>query len=205
MKNFLKIAVIAMALSATACSKDDDNVYVNMPSAKIEAENNNALLIPDAANAATPSMVENNVTINNEATVGDASKVTISLDLVHTFATDLIVQLVSPSGEICTLIKRPLFSADNPSTDFVSGNIISFNANAFAGFGAIDGIVQAGTYVPTEGINTVPQDLHATDLSEFFNERNIKGIWKLRVFDYVQADTGKVNSWKITFDTGALK
>ena len=195
--------MITIAVSSLACSKDDDGPKEKGPSAKLSVENNDELVITDGGSLA--GSVENSVTVNDEGTIGDGSKVTVRLDLQHTYASDLVVQLIAPSGESCTLLKRPLSGTANASSNFVAGNIISFNALATEAFFAVGDVVPTGTYLPTGGTTTNPESVTITDLGPFFTGKSIKGSWKLKVGDYASEDAGKVNNWKLEFDTGALQ
>ena len=207
MKNYKIILCLTAVALITACSKDDDNnVYVKAPSAKIEVENLNAVPLFDAmANNVSSAVAESKITVTNEGTIGDGSKVTVNMDLAHTFASDLVIQIVSPTGESCTLLKRALSGTDDTSSDFIAGNLVAFNAAAAGEIAAVEGVISTGVYLPTAGLNTAPANVELTNLGDFFNGKSIKGDWSIKVTDYSPADTGTLNKWKITFETGALQ
>jgi subtilisin-like proprotein convertase family protein len=54
-------------------------------------------------------------------------------------------------------------------------------------------------------VSSIPFAVPMTSLSTFFMDKNIKGKWTIKVYDYQIGDSGKLNSWKIYFDTEALK
>jgi len=63
------------------------------------------------------SIPDNNATgvrSNDSVTAtGTASKITVSANITHTFRGDLVIQVVSPSGQVATLSNRAGGSADN--------------------------------------------------------------------------------------------
>ena len=211
MKNLVKIMIISLAFSMTACSSDDkDSEPVKEPSAKIVVENNTVLAIPDGVSATVAGVAENAVAVNVEGVIADASKVSIKLDLQHPWAGDLAVQLFAPSGESCTLFKR--IGAENAGTnrDFLSGNVLTFNSKATVDINemATTGVatnIPAGTYLPGKGFPVFPEAIVITDLANFLAGKSIKGDWKIKVSDCSGTDTGKLNKWALEFETGALE
>jgi subtilisin-like proprotein convertase family protein len=104
-------------------------------------------------------------------------KVTVTLDITHTYDADLDVYLVSPTG---TRVK--LFSDVGASSD-------NFTATTFDD-AALTAIAD-GT-APFTGVFQ-PMAL----LSTFANE-NPNGVWTLEVFDDSAGDTGTLNGWSLT-------
>jgi len=209
MKNLAKTMIIGLAFSMAACSSDDSEP-VKAPSSQFVEENNTALIIPDGNAATTPGIAENKISVSNEGIIADASKVSIKLDLQHTWPGDLVVQVFAPSGESCTLIKRIGTVSAGTDRDFLSGNIISFNSAATATINDVVSAgtatnIPAGTYLPGAGINATPEAILMTDLATFLNGKSVKGEWKIRIGDYSYQDTGKLNNWKLEFATGALQ
>lgn len=204
-----------MAFSTIACSSDDSE-SVKEPSVKFEEENNTIIPITDATvstgpeSPSVPGVSESKITVSNEGVIADASKVSIKLDLQHTWAGDLVVQVFTPSGESCTLIKRLGTSNVGSSSDFVPENRIVFNSTATtsindAAISLATLIIPAGIYLPGKGYNISPQEILMTDLAAFLNGKSIKGDWKIRIGDHSNSDIGRLHSWKLEFDTGALQ
>src|SRR5262249_30166330 len=103
--------------------------------------------------------------------------VTVKLNITHTYDSDLIIQLVSPSGRVVTLSNRRGGSGDNyTNTVFDSTASIPIR-NGSAPF--------AGTYAP-DGSLTI------------FHSKDAKGTWELEVSDVAYLDQGTLNSWSLT-------
>jgi subtilisin-like proprotein convertase family protein len=213
---FLAITMIAIA----SCSKNDDKPAVvaePVPSVAITLTNNTVYDIPDAVtitapgcgNNATPSMVFSPITVGTEGVIKDASKITIEIDIVHQYTNDIIIELEAPSGESCGLLKRVYATSDSAcnsslNANYVAGNKLSFNSLNTTPLGS--GAIATGSYKTTgPNLGTFPSSVLMTPLSTFFTDKSIKGVWKLRAYDCSAVDVGKINAWKIKFDTGALK
>ena len=92
-------------------------------------------------------------------TISDPSKVTIKMDLTHTWCGDVTVGLVVPGGATSgaiALIKRlgsTTTTGIGSSVNFAAGNILAFNSAATAyvvpGTRGTNSSVPAGTYLPT--------------------------------------------------------
>jgi subtilisin-like proprotein convertase family protein len=222
-KNFiLAITIVAIA----SCSKNEDKpavvepvlpVAIPVPSAEITLSNTTVFNIPDAVtitapgcgNNATLGTIFSPITVDKEGVIKDASKITIEIDIVHKFTGDIIIELQAPSGESCGLLKRVYATSDsscNPSVNasYVAGNKLSFNSLNTTALGS--GAIATGSYKTTgPNAGAFPSSILMTPLSTFFTDKSIKGVWKLIAYDCSAADLGKINAWKIKFDTGALK
>jgi len=210
MKKMTKTLMICLAFAMTACSSDDSEpIPVKVPSAKIEVENLTAKTIPDAVSPTNPGEMTSAVTVESEGIITDASKISIKLDLQHTFAGDIVIQIFAPSGQSCTLMKRVGSTNAGSSRDLLSGNPLTFNTLATVtineeaiGSAAVN--IPAGMYLPGNGFNVTPDVVVMSDLSAFLTGKSIKGQWIVKVNDYNPVDSGKLNNWKLVFDTGAL-
>jgi subtilisin-like proprotein convertase family protein len=215
MKNLLRIFVLSTALLLVNCSKDDeDSNKLELPAT---IENNTALAITDATEGAggscgsgtIPGSSENMLMIDKNGTIKDASKVSIVLNLSHSYGGDLVVQLFDPSGESCTLIKRigstDLDTSCGKGCDFVSGNLLIFNSATETMLDPALAAIPSGNYAPTSGLSTFPTDAEMVALETFLTDKKINGTWKIKIRDCGIADLGTLVSWKLVFDTGALK
>lgn len=171
--------------------------------------------IPDGAGTSCASgatSIGNVVTTINvplTPAITDPTKVTINLDLVHTWLGDVVAKLGTPSGASCALIKRMGATSDTScgdSSDFASGNILSFNAANTTTINVVTpGSTQsipAGSYAPTAGASTFPTDIPLCNLSTFLNGVVVNGNWTMTLYDNGEEDTGSLNSWQIIFSTG---
>ena len=223
------IAIIALATTILSCSKSDDeptqappvtNTKLALPAVK---ENNTELAVPDGVtipggsgstcgSGVNPGLLSNAIEIDKDGIIGNPSKVTIEIDLTASYVGEVIVEIFTPSGESCALIKRPGtvvggILTNNPCgaiNDCVKGNKLSFNAT-FTDVALPSAVLQTGNYGQLVGENTFPVTVPVVPLNTFFMNKNIKGTWRLRVYDHNVGDRVTLNAWKIKFDVGALK
>lgn len=172
--------------------------------------------IPDGTGAAgcaslatTIGSVPTIINVPITATITDPTKVTISLDLVHTWLGDVVAQLTTPGGTTCALIKRMGSTTDSScgdSSDFATGNVLSFNsANTTTINVATPGAttsIPTGMYAPTAGASTFPTAIPLCNLATFLNGVAINGNWTMTLYDNGAEDTGSLNAWRLIFTTG---
>lgn len=222
-KSITNTIAILLIITIFSCSKDNDNmpvepVTISDNKLKLPAtlENTTVLNIPDAinntgycGNRTTPGFVVSTIVIDKDGVIGAASKVSIELDLSHSNGGDLLVELIAPSDESCALIKRIGAVADfdcGTNKDFILGNKLIFNsAFAINIFLANATTFPAGNYSPMIGTSTFPVNVPAISLNDFFTGKNIKGTWKIKIYDFGVEDVGKLIAWKIKFEAGALQ
>lgn len=223
MKKLIQLLSVLAVLILSGCSKDDDQptaVYVNpnLLATPATLENNEPLIILDATtgnsgcgSGAIPHPVENSIVIDKEGKISDASKVTIEVNLAHTYCGDLVVELIAPDGSNCALIKRLGSSIDTScgnDAKFVAGNIFRFNSTFDTPINIIDllnGNVDGGNVAPSSGTSTFPIAAPIISLESFLTGKDIKGTWKLRIADYGVGDTGSLIDWKLKFDPGSVQ
>ncbi|NMH26576.1 CotH kinase family protein [Flavobacterium silvaticum] len=141
----------------------------------------------------TTGPISDDATLNNyTATISglsgpltsDYGLVTVCVDITHTWDSDLNVHLISPDGTDINL-----FSALGGGEDNFTGTCLSQSAEASINTG----------WAPYTGVFK-PQET----LGNQNNGQSGNGVWTLQILDtYAFADTGSVNSWSITFGTGA--
>ncbi|HEX4612112.1 MAG TPA: proprotein convertase P-domain-containing protein, partial [Urbifossiella sp.] len=105
------------------------------------------------------------------------SKLTVTLNITHTYDSDLVVQLVSPSGRVVTLANRDGGAGHNYTNtvfDSTSTHSVTSGSAPFS-----------GTYSPVGSLGV-------------FNSLDAKGTWQLRVSDVARLDQGTLNSWTLT-------
>ncbi|MFT3883703.1 MAG: proprotein convertase P-domain-containing protein [Gemmatales bacterium] len=104
------------------------------------------------------------------------SKLTVQLNISHTYDSDLVIYLISPSGTVVTLTNRRGGSGDNYSNtvfDSTASKTISAGAAPFS-----------GTFKPETSLAT-------------FNGKDAIGTWELVVQDRAYLDQGTLNSWSL--------
>lgn len=136
--------------------------------------------------SSTPgSFIADNSTLNstiNGFTSGTITDVNITLDITHTWDSDLTISLISPEGTIVVLSSNNGGSGNNyTNTVFDDAGVTNITSGS-APF--------TSTFRP-EG-----------NLSDF-NSENPNGSWTLRVFDGAGGDTGTLNSFSIEVCTAA--
>ena len=207
--DFLRILLVfASGVATLACSKKDDSpVPVPPTPPQTEWSNTTLTVIPDEASGINGSVfVPINVT--REGIIGNGSKVSVEIDLEHTYALDVAVQLIAPSGETVGLIKRIVNSSGAGRDNFKAGNKLVFKST-FTTLIPITGItttdIPGGNYKPTFGTILNPTDVSESPMDAYFLNKNIKGVWKLQFYDCESGDVGSVVAWKITFEDGSLQ
>ncbi|MCB0442902.1 MAG: proprotein convertase P-domain-containing protein, partial [Flavobacterium sp.] len=124
----------------------------------------------------TPT-VNSTLTIASEDNV-EIQKVTVTLNISHTWINDLIVTLISPSGTQVQLLNREC----NPNQG---------DEDAIATFDDDGIILVCGANPAISGILIPEQPLSA------LNGQNSQGVWTLRVQDTFNQDGGAINSWSL--------
>lgn len=219
--NFLKskiiitmAALLLLSFSVNSCSKDDEpsepDTRLALPAT---AENLTSFPIPDATantgncgSAANLGSVVSAIEITADGIIADPSKVTIQLDIAHTWAGDVIAELICPNGESCGLIKRINSITDvscSFGADFIAGNKLNFNSSFINT--TLTSPVSTGDYAQLHGASTFPTSVPMPMLGNFLKDKNIKGTWKIKIYDSGVGDTGTLKEWKLKFETGALK
>lgn len=121
---------------------------------------------------------QENATVNSTLVVTGTlpvNKVSVSLDIIHTWVGDLTVKLTSPQGTEIDLFTNICDGEDNINAIFDdNGSIINCQGNP----------VLSGLIMPQEGL-------------ALLNGEIPQGIWTLSVADNFEQDGGQVNSWSL--------
>lgn len=205
------MTLMALGILFSGCGNDDES----SPSQPFNVSNSTDLIITDATGQygsnAVSTPVVSTISVTESGKIKDPSKVTIALELSHTWSGDCVVELISPDGESTTLIKRLGSTSDTSvgdGSDFDAGSVLSFNSENTMGFdmtlGAAAGY-PAGDYMPASGESSFPTTAIMVALDVFLQNKQVNGDWKLRLQDYGLGDTGTLLGWSIDFEQGALK
>lgn len=130
-----------------------------------------------------PDLSTTTSTLDIAGVLGAITAITVTLDITHEFDADLVIDLISPSGQIVNLCTS------------VGGNGQNFTNTTFDDAASIS--IQAGT-APFTGTFR-PQQLLST-----FHGRSPNGTWSLRITDVGPQDTGTLNSWSVRITTGEV-
>lgn len=138
----------------------------------ISASNNTSVAIPDGAGVNVGGVEATSIINITENIV--ISKVTINVDISHTYVKDLKFYLIAPDATEVLLF--------NKECDGEEDLDITYDDDASTSIACASPI--SGTYIPSE-------------LLSGFNGVNSVGDWTLKVVDYDDNDTGDINSWSI--------
>lgn len=148
----------------------------NTPQA-LTFENNTTITIPDGSNDG-PGVATSDINVSGAET--SISKVTITLDITHTWISDLTIRLISPLGTSIVLSDVNIENARNYTNTTFDDDATMSITEAEAG-------IITGTYQPIEPLAS-------------FTEEGSEGTWTLQVEDAVWVDEGTLNSWSITIE-----
>jgi subtilisin-like proprotein convertase family protein len=152
-----------------------------------------ALTIPDAL----PTGMNTNLNVSNIPTGAVITGIDVSLDISHTFNSDLVVNLSAPNGKIINLVNAVGADPNTGGIDFYQTVISSASNNALPGDGLpTDSIT--GTFAPSGAANVGPTAFRSNtqSFSDLFATGN--GTWKLSARDLFTGDVGTLRNWKIT-------
>lgn len=124
----------------------------------------------------TPTAIADGVPLLSVINVGDnftLSDVNVSVDISHTWISDLDIKLTSPNTTEVVLFQ-------NSCSDLDDLNVV-FDDQASGG---INCTTRTGTIQPFGSLNS-------------FNSEASNGNWTLRVYDGYVGDTGTLNSWSV--------
>lgn len=126
-----------------------------------------------------PGQMTDTLTVTGEGSI--ITDVTLSLQINHTWLSDLDIQLRSPSGTTIDIIFDDCISDDNlvaTFSDSASGRLGVDCANRLAG----------NTYLPDQPLG-------------LFDGQNPNGTWTLVITDDASADSGTLISWTLNLST----
>ncbi len=139
-------------------------------------ENNQPFFIPD--NNATG--VTSPITLSgiSPPTLNATSIVSVEVNITHTWDGDLLLTLISPSGNSMFLSNRQGNSGDN-----FTKTVFTMSATIPIGLGVPP---YSGTFIPDGNFSSLTG--------------NVNGIWQLKVQDLAAQDVGSILSWNITIN-----
>ncbi|MDQ3051717.1 MAG: proprotein convertase P-domain-containing protein [Bacteroidota bacterium] len=135
--------------------------------------NNTVYAIPDNNSAGVVSPIT--VSGINPATLSNGAIVSVRVNITHTYDGDIVLALISPSGNTINLSNRRGGSGDNYNNTVFSMSAATPIASGAAPF--------AGSYIPEASFNLLTG--------------NANGTWQLKVTDLANADVGTINSWSL--------
>lgn len=193
------IAIIISSLFIISCSKDDATTPEPYKSAAVQFENTTPTAIADAT-PDIPALTISTINVLTTGTVKDYKKITLEMNVSHTFQTDLEFILVAPDNSERSFVYRAGSNKKYISTNKLRFNALFTNTLPTASMG-VD--IPAGDYKETNCTYTTPLFVMDT-LFTFLQEKNVNGIWKLKIKDYSEGDSGTLHSWRLLFAEDAL-
>lgn len=146
--------------------------------------NNTLVAIPDGAGQNQQGPAVSSV-INIPDNLANISDVSVTLDVSHTYMSDLVFQMQSPNNDIILLWARNCNDEDGFNLVF------NDNGSVLPGFGSPCANPLTGTFAPAST---------TTDLSTVFSNGTV-GDWTLQFADFFIGDVGTLNSWEIEICT----
>lgn len=107
------------------------------------------------------------------------SDVKVTMNITHTYVSDLTATLISPTGIVITLFTEPCGSNDNINATFTDQGTALVCGNLPA---------ISGSVLPQEALSIL-------------NGQDAQGAWTLRIRDGYNSDGGTLNSWSLEFCT----
>ncbi|MEZ4777771.1 MAG: proprotein convertase P-domain-containing protein [Flavobacteriaceae bacterium] len=164
--------------------------------------------IPDNNPAGTTATA----TVSGLPSASSLSDISVNLSINHTWAGDVTVRIIAPTGETMTLFERPgvVAACCGDSSDFTSAAPLDFS-DAYADNAETMGNTISGTqficqtdgrctYFPAQDDGT--QNLFSAFIATLVtNGSDPNGNWQLFASDSATGDTGNVPAWSITFTT----
>jgi subtilisin-like proprotein convertase family protein len=148
------------------------------PTATIQTSFSNSTVINIPDNNSTGVFSDITVSGINPATLSSASVFSVQLNITHPYVGDLLISLISPSGNTIILSNRRGGSGDNFDNTTFSMSAITPIASGTPPY--------SGTYIPDEFFNLLTGDAN--------------GLWQLKVADLAGADIGTLNAWTLTLN-----
>lgn len=167
----LILAVLALAVVAFGAAQ--------LYAAVTEPSTNVPLAIPDNGS------VNSTLNFSVNGTITDAN---LTVDITHTWDSDIRLTLASPSVAGQILWQNCGGSADNMTNTVLDNDAGSLANCAFAG------APYTGSFQPTSAGVAAPGSLNAFDTTAS------GGVWTLTVADDSAICTGTLNSWSLTLD-----
>jgi len=133
--------------------------------------------VPLAVGPAAGVITESTLEIIDEYLVGD---VNLTLDLEHTFVSDLTIELISPEGTSIILSSLNGGGGENYQVTTFNDEALTYITDGSAPFD--------GEYKPFPGSLSL------------FDAELVTGTWTLRITDNVNSDGGTLNDWSLRIE-----
>jgi subtilisin-like proprotein convertase family protein len=154
-----------------SCSGTYSTTY-QFSTGQIECDVFSSANVPLAISAGAASTINSTLAITETINLSD---VNVTMNISHTYVSDLIITLISPSGTQVQLLNGACPEGDNINVTFDdSGSVLICGVNPSI----------SGTLTPVQSLTS-------------FIGQNGQGNWTLRVRDAASGDGGSLNSWSL--------
>ena len=178
------------ARASNACGTAEWSEVYSFTTAGVYCLINSAADVPVAIGSNNPNTVRSMMTIEQQ---GQIAGIAVTMDVKHTYVSDLSANLISPSGTTVSLFRNP---GDNVSFQGCGRDdlILSLNDEA----SQLNSLLSNTCANTTPTINGVFQPRQA--LSNL-NGEDAEGVWTLEIIDEFDEDGGEISSWSLEICT----
>ena len=176
--------------AVNACGNGDWSPVFSFSTAGVYCLISESNDIPVSIGSNNPNTVRSDLSVEQEGLVASIS---VSMDIKHTYVSDLVANLISPNGTTIGLFRNP---GENVSFQGCSRDdlVLSFNDDA----------TQSNNLLSSSCDNTVPtisgifQPLQSLS---GLNGEDAQGTWTLEIIDEFSEDGGSIDSWSLEICT----
>ena len=151
----------------------DENSNGVFDSSVTDFTNSTSFAISDFTTVASP--------ITTSGLTGDLVDINVEINITHTYTADLVISLIAPSGNSILLSDTRGGSGQNYTATIFDDEAATNIASGSAPF--------TGSFQPEEMLSLLDNE-------------DPNGLWQLSVEDQFGGDTGTIDSWTISIETG---
>ncbi|MGA1379031.1 MAG: proprotein convertase P-domain-containing protein [Chitinophagaceae bacterium] len=164
-----------------------NNGLVSTGGTQTESSGTISVSVPDASAVGATSTIP--VTLPTGAVI---SNVRVTLNMTHTWISDMVINLKAPNGQVLNLFNQHGGAGDNLVNTVVSSTGTTSFASGSAPF--------TGTFAATAAIGQGPTGSTSTAANFAALYSTPSGNWVLAMRDLAGGDLGTLTSWSISFD-----
>lgn len=178
------------ARAVNACGSGDWSPVFSFTTAGVYCLISDSDDIPVSIGSNNPNTVRSDLSVEQEGLV---ASIAVSMNIKHTYVSDLVANLISPNGTTISLFRNP---GENVTFQGCSRDdlVLSFNDDA----------TQSNELLSNSCANTIPtisgvfQPLQSLS---GFNGEDAQGTWTLEIIDEFSEDGGSIDSWSLEICT----
>jgi subtilisin-like proprotein convertase family protein len=201
MKTLFKIVLLTLVSFSISCSDDEKPVskyfeVIDETQRNIPDDNSTGIIIP--------------LEVTAEGKLNNLNGMKLHIWMEHTWVGDLRLLLTAPDGTERIFVNRVgLSSTDHLGykNDFIETNELVFTAAALNTLPVgpdFPDVIPAGEYKETYSSYGLGQ-INIEPIFSSFKDKEVQGVWELKVQDLNYGDLGHVKKVKLSFAKGALE